>query len=194
MNKQLEINAIVYQHDNKYYAKDDEGYKIELVDCTKNRDLALNEKQLLKGFIFSDKTPLFFCGIYRADEYESRLNLAKAAEEEQTKLEEKRLQDEAEAQRAATEQQQKIVEIERRRQEIYSDYNLKLVQLYKPMSKEEVENILQLTQTNCEHKPLDGKDLCEYQNIVEDRYKVRIVLIYSGTSFDRQDHFSVETI
>ena len=49
LEKQLQIKGEVYSANGKYYAKDEQGYKIELQGCTDDRDLVIGESKRMSN-------------------------------------------------------------------------------------------------------------------------------------------------
>lgn len=194
LSQQLKLNAFVYQiNATTYKARDDNGYEMELSECTKNRHLNVGQKQVLDGFILTTANPVFVCGVYRAEDYQTRLDKFKKEEELAAQAlvltEKQRTEDEL---RLAQEQAKKD-QIELHRQELEHEYNLKLAKLTTGMNRDDVEQILGLTAVKCEYKSFGGADQCDYQTVINNTYAFSVIVVYKN-GFQYQVQSSVRTI
>lgn len=197
LERSLKITGELYQSGNALYIRDSEGYRIEVRECSKNRDLMLNEKITIKGYIFNIENPtipVFYCGVFNdTDYYEIKNSLyEKLSREEQEKIlaeEAKRQEAEREIEERRQEQivaQQKL-EDENRRQEIENDYKIKLSTIpsgskraqinaydWLPALSECPSDMRGWTLGGC-----TGCEACIYEEVLESKYKVYLVIQYS---------------
>lgn len=185
LNKQLEVGGEVYSSDGNYYVRNPQGYKLELQDCTTNRDLVMGEKTTFRGYILDKDDPVFFCGIYNSTAYYQKIADIQA---------QKRLQ-EIQTQQQIKQRQEQIA-TENRRKEIESDFKLRLAKINKGMSQGEVENILGLNAANCQYKYTvpDAENECSYSSVVENKYRVSFMIYYIDNGSIVTQDFSVITI
>jgi hypothetical protein len=207
LNKQLEITGLIYSVGNTFYIKDNEGYKLEIRECSKNRDLTLNEKQTIKGYIFtieSPTTPIFYCGVYNDTEYFQRINsiesrLKQAEENKQLADAQKEAEEKATITKAQADAQ-----IEQERQNIEEDYKFKLASIPSGADKSLIDSYDWLPPlSNCEWATMKGWTLggctgcsaCIYEKVVDNQYKVSVVIQYAeNRNTYRGNTLSVSTI
>jgi hypothetical protein len=197
LEKQLEIKGVIYANGNTYYIKDDEGYKLEIRECSKNRDLTLNEKQTIKGYIFTIEnptTPIFYCGVYNDTEYFQRLEslenrlkqieIEKQLVETQNKaLEEQKIAE----QEAAIEKIKEDAIISSEIKEIEDKYKGNLASIPSGTQKNVIETYTWLPPFSRFAKSMEGWTLggctgCSaaiYEEVVENKYKVTLIIQYS---------------
>lgn len=195
-NQSLELTGYVYKQGGLVFIRDNEGYKLEIKECSNNRDLTLDEKITIKGYIFDIENPVypvFYCGVFDNSEYWQRyysIQEKLRQQEEQKKLikiraeEERKIQEELQRQSQIIAQQK--LSDENRRQGIENDYKIKLAAIPSGAEKSQIDIYDWLPPLSECLSDMRGWTLggctgcraCIYEEILENKYKVNLIVQY----------------